>query len=46
MVERLQQRGGNARLLSVLDGGHDALYNVLPQIFDFFASHHRDDGER
>ena len=28
----------------VLDGKHDAVYNVLPQVFDFFARHARDDG--
>ncbi|HEY8539648.1 MAG TPA: dienelactone hydrolase family protein [Steroidobacteraceae bacterium] len=44
MVQRLQRHGGNAHLLSVLDGGHDAVYNVVPQVFDFFAAHARDDG--
>jgi len=41
MVDKLTRQGGAARLLTVLDGGHDAVYNVLPQVFDFFAAHER-----
>jgi poly(3-hydroxybutyrate) depolymerase len=44
MVDRLRRQGGDALLLSVLDGGHDAVYNVLPEVFDFFAQHERDHG--
>jgi len=42
MAENLERHGGNVRFLPVLDGKHDAVYNVLPQIFDFFAAHTRD----
>jgi poly(3-hydroxybutyrate) depolymerase len=41
MAENLERHGGNVRFLPVLDGKHDAVYNVLPQIFEFFASHTR-----
>lgn len=43
MVERLKAQGGNARLLTVADGGHDAVNKVLPDVFDFFAKHVRRD---
>jgi len=43
MVERLERQGGNARLLRVIDGGHDAVYKVLPDVFNFFARHARRD---
>jgi poly(3-hydroxybutyrate) depolymerase len=41
MVARLQAQGGDARLLTVVDGGHDAVYNVLPEVFRFFEQHAR-----
>jgi poly(3-hydroxybutyrate) depolymerase len=43
MVERLKRQGGNARLLGVSDGGHDAVSKVLPDVFKFFAQHSRRD---
>ena len=41
MVERLDAAGGNVRLLTVAEGGHDAVNEVLPDVFDFFAEHRR-----
>lgn len=43
MIDRLQRVGGDGRLLTVIDGGHDAVYKVLPDVFDFFAQHARRD---
>ena len=43
MIERLQRAKGNGRLLTVADGGHDAIYKVLPDVFDFFSRHRRRD---
>jgi poly(3-hydroxybutyrate) depolymerase len=46
MVRRLKKAGGNGRLLSIIDAGHDAVYKVLPEVFDFFAEHARRDTRR
>ena len=39
------QAGGSAKMLSVQDGDHGAMFTVLADIFSFFAQHRcRSDG--